>query len=490
LAWSMMRVSRFVAVALPPLIGCANAASDEAVRPRPVAEGAACDGVSDDTASLQAALDGGGTVAVPAGKVCRFTMLTVSVPVMVDLSGSTLRVRDGGVAGPFVRVTARGVTIRNGVIDGNRQRGARGWLVDWHGRDGRLEHVILQNGDSIGLSVTAAEASVVARNTTVRGFRGSVGVGFRVGAGSLVTDRCLAEGNEYAGYFVSQASPGRTVIDGVSTRNGIGALLEGARGGRVARLVSVDDDRFGLLLHRGASGWEIAFVEVSSTGKSAANPSGTGVELFQKNRHNVFKVVNVRGASGYGLAIAGDSDDNTYDTVFLDASETSDRDPGLVIAGGSDRNRLESVTVINHTVGVRFGENDFEADATNDNNSIGVLHVSGARHNAIRFEWGSGNRIGKAIVADSDSSGSDAHGFKGVVYFGNDSSDNVIGELLQVGTNRLPNYVVYAGTCSVTTCRKPATATGNRIDSGVARRWSRSAALDTVGGNVANLEKR
>ena len=437
---------------------------------------------------MQRALDRGGLVVLSPGKTCRFGSLTASIPVTIELSGSMLKVSDRSRRGPFIRVTGANVTIRNGVIDGNWSLGARGWLLDWHGSGGRLERVILQNGDS-GLSVTGAGALVRASRSLARAFQGESGIGFRVGAGSLITDRCTAEANRYAGYFVSQLAGAGTVIDGVSRRNGIGVALEGTRGGRVARLVSTDDDRFGLLLNRGAAHWSVGRVEVRSTGMSARNPAGTGVELFQGNHHNAFDIVEVRAVPGYGLAIAGNSDDNVFRSVTLDARSAWDGDPGLVIAGGSERNRLEAVTVIGHTVGVRLGENDFMADEANDNNWLGAVHVVGARHNAIRFEWGSANRIDRATIADSDSSGSDERGFKGAVYFGNDSSSNVIGELVQVDGGRPPNYLVYTGTCAVATCRVPATATGNRVERGVARAWSKAAALDTVGGNVANLQE-
>jgi len=46
------------------------------------------------------------------------------------------------------------------------------------------------------------------------------------------------------------------------------------------------------------------------------------------------------------------------------------------------------------------------------------VYIAGARYNAIRFERGHDNAIEHATIADSDSSGSDAQGFKGLVYFG------------------------------------------------------------------------
>lgn len=431
-----------------------------------------CDGTTDDTQALQRAFDRGGPVALMAGRVCRFSSLTVSAPLALDLGGATLKVTAGAAPGPFLRILADGVAIRNGVIDGARELGAHGWLVDWHGRDGSLVSVTLQNGDSVGLSVTGSEARVVAHQVVARGFGGELGIGFRVEDGALVTEDCGAEASSYAGFFVTQTASPATVIDGWTTRNGIGILLDGQRGGRVARLRSTDDDRFGLLLDHGASDWHVGTVNVVTPGQSARNRSGTGVELFARNQRNVFDEVVVTRAAGYGLAIAGDSDDNQFGRVELDARGSWDGDPGLVFAGGADRNRIDSVRVLGHTIGVRFGDNDTAADVPSNANHLGSVYVAGARYNAIRFEWGHDNTIDEATIADSDSSGSDADGFKGLVYFGNDSSGNRIGHLVQADTLRIPNYIVYAGPCAVATCATGMTPRDNRVDSVTVLRWS------------------
>jgi len=252
----------------------------------------------------------------------------------------------------------------------------------------------------------------------------------------------------------------------------VGVVLDGQLGGRVARLRSDDDDRFGLLLDHGASDWHVGTVHVAAPGRSARNRSGTGVELFAHNRRNVFEEIVVTGAAGYGLAIAGDSDDNRFGRVELDARDAWDGDPGLVIAGGSDRNRIDSVRVLGHTIGVRIGENDLAADVPSNANRIDSVYVAGARYNAIRFERGHDNAIREATIADSDSSGSDAQGFKGLVYFGNDSTGNHIDSIVQADTRRIPNYIVYAGPCAVATCVIGAAPAGNRVEHVTALGWS------------------
>ena len=438
--------------------------------------GVVCDGATDDTSALQRALDRGGRVALPASRVCRFSSLTVSVPVALDLAGATLKVTDRAAPGPFVRILADHVAIHDGTIDGARDGGAHGWLIDWQSKDGSLTQVTLQDGDATGLSVSSPASSVVARKVTARRFIGEFGIGFRVGAGALVTEDCTAEANTYAGFFVSRDASSATVIDGATLRNGVGVLLDGLRGGRVARLHSQDDDRFGLLLDHGASNWHVGSVHVVSPGLTARNRSGTGVELFMHNTRNVLDEVVVTDAAGYGLAIANDSDDNQVGRVELDARGSWDCDPGLVFATGSDRNRVDSVRVLGHSIGVRIGENDFAADTPSNANQIGKLYVSGARYNAIRFEWGHDNAIAEATIADSDSSGSDAQGFKGLVYFGNDSSGNRVGTLVQADAVRVPNFIVYAGPCTVATCRVGAVPMTNRVEHVTALRWSVAAA--------------
>jgi hypothetical protein len=434
--------------------------------------GAVCDGTADDTAALQRAFDRGGRVALPASRVCRFSSLTIAAPLALDLAGATLKVIGRAAPGPFVRILADGVAIRDGTIDGARELGARGWLVDWQGRDGSLVRVTLQNGDSIGLSVTTADARVVAHRVVARGFTGALGIGFRVGAGALVAEDCGAEASSYAGFFVSQAASSATVVDGWTRRNGAGVILDGQRGGRLARLNSDDDGRFGLLLDHGASDWRVGTVRVVAPGRSARNRSATGVELFARNQRNAFDDIAVTGAPGYGLAIAGDSDDNRFGRVVLDARDAWDGDPGLVIAGGSDRNRIDSVRVLGHTIGVRIGENDHATDVPSNANRIDSVYVAGARYNAIRFERGHDNAIREATIADSDSSGSDVQGFKGLVYFGNDSTGNRIDDIVQADTRSIPNYIVYAGPCAVATCLRGAAPARNRVERVTALRWS------------------
>lgn len=436
-----------------------------ACQPRwPSAEHPICDGVADDTRALQRALDRGGRLALPASRICRATQLTIATPIELDLAGSTLQATG---AGPFLRVTADRVALRNGTIDGSH---ARGWLVDWHGKAGALDAIALQHGEAIGLSVSAGD--VTARRSVARSFAGDLGIGFRVGAGALITDDAIAENCRYAGFFLSQTTDPATSLDASTARNGIGVAIEGQRGGRIARLHSRDDDRFGLLLDHGASDWRIDHAHIEATGRTARNPSGTGVELFAHNHRNLFGNVTVAGAAGYGLAIAGGSNDNAFTRVTLDARGAWDGDPGLVIAGGSQRNRLGDVRVLGHTVGIRIGENDLATDAPNNGNRIATAYIEGARYNAIRVERGDDNAIDHAIIADSDSSGSDAQGFMGLVYFGNDASNNHIGTVIQADAHRVPNYIVYAGPCAVATCLRDATPRNNRVDRITARRWS------------------
>lgn len=431
-----------------------------------------CDGKADDTAALQRMFDRGGHAVLPPARVCRFSHLTISAPLVLDLAGATLLVADAADPGPFVRVVAKRVTIRDGTIDGGRQTGVRGWLVDWHGDIGVLDTVTLQNGESIGLSVSDAQTRVTAHRTVARGFVGGTGIGFRVGAGALIADDCGAQGNTYAGFFVSQDASSDTAIDAWTAHNGVGVAIEGQHGGRVLRLRSRDDNRFGVRLDHGASDWHLGSVYVESPGLSARNPSGTGVELFDHNQRNTLDEVVVIGAPGYGLAIAGGSSDNQVGKALLDARGVWDGDPGLVIAGGSDNNRIDSVRVLGHTIGVRIGENDLATDAPNNGNQLGTVYVEGAHHNAIRIERGHDNAIREATIADSDSSGSDAQGFKGLVYFGNDSSDNQVGSLVQGDGRHVPNYIVYAGPCTVATCMTGAVPARNRVEHVDAHSWS------------------
>jgi hypothetical protein len=195
------------ALALAPCI-----ATGERAPSIPVPSGIVCHGVSDDTASLQSAPDRGGLVALRRGR-------------KVASAHSPSPHRDARA----FRFDAQGARcIPTGVVhppDGRprhhtewrhrRQLGrdARDWLLAWCAPGGRRERVTLQNRDS-GQSVSSA-ARAVASRTTARRFRGHRGGPLLDRAGTLITDRCPAEGNRYAGFLIAQLSTD-TVINGLA----------------------------------------------------------------------------------------------------------------------------------------------------------------------------------------------------------------------------------------------------------------------------------
>jgi hypothetical protein len=398
---------------------------------------------------------------------------------MIDFGGSTMKL-SGTHGGPMLQAFASRVVVQRLRLDGSRHSGGVGNGIEWFGVGGELRDCELVAIGGSGVVVNHAKASVVCvrvHSSDCRSGQGT-GAGFYCAAGTLRTARCRATFCERAGFFFDRACSRRCSLDGTSRRNAIGALLMGHAGGRVRRFVAHDDDRFGVLLDQGASHWTCDYLEAVRIGKSVRNRAGTGVELFRQNRHNSFRKIISRANPGYGLALANGSSDNRFDRVVCDARGSWDSDPGITITSGSHRNRIKRATVVRHSVGLRFGEDN---NTPNDANWIGRITVVDSGWSGIRFEYGRRNSIGHARVINSWCADS---AFPGVVSFGNAVSANSIGYLDQSYDQRTairwavpPAYAVHCAP----------QASNNRIQGGRTQGWRVARVKDENGSNSISV---
>lgn len=445
--------------------------------------GAVGDGKKDDTTALQAALDaaGGGRLRAPAGRTFLISRpLTVRrTNASIDFGGSTVKL-SGGQHGPMLRVVASHVLIQRLRLDGSRGSGGAANGIEWQATRGELRSSRLVAIGGSGVVVDTSRASLNCTRVHVSDCRSGRGTsaGFYCGAGTLRTVRCRATFCEHAGFLFDRGCSPNSQLDGTSGRNAIGALLLGRAGGRVKRFSAQDDERFGLVLSEAASHWRCDYVQASRIGESVRNYGGTGVELFWRNRHNSFRTVICRSNPGYGLALANGSSDNRFDRVVCDGRGAFDSDPGITITSGSHRNLIRRATVIRHSVGVRFGEDD---PTPNERNQIGQVTVVDGGWSGIRFESGRGNQIGRARVINcwcADDT------FPGVVAFGNRASWNSISYLDQRYDQRTalrwaipPAFAVHCAP----------QATKNRVRAGRARGWKIARVKDENGTNMIAL---
>lgn len=134
--------------------------------------GAVGDGTTDDTAALAAALAASGHVVLSPGKVYSAVLDVERDDVVIDLAGATLRVPDGSAPlRPAIRITeARRVTVRGGIIDGNRahnhtslgtQDGGMHGVAVFGGGDILIEDVAIRDCETDGVYIRHSGVSGV-----------------------------------------------------------------------------------------------------------------------------------------------------------------------------------------------------------------------------------------------------------------------------------------------------------------------------------------
>jgi hypothetical protein len=442
--------------------------------------GAHCDGSTDNTAALQAAVNGAGsrTIVASHGATCLFSHLTISKPVRIDFAGATLKV-DVGTTGTFIVIRADDVSFEGGVINGSYAGGGIGSIIEWDGKDGVLSHTTLEHGSNVGLD--AASGSVAVNYSTAVDFRN---VGFLDEGGTMTTLGAQAHDCGYAGFEFASQAPQGAILDASTSHNGIGAYIL-SNGGTIKSFVSDDDNNFGLLLKGGASDWTAQAVETDREGQTIRNRSGCGVELWRDSHDDVFDSIISNTNAGFGVALGIDNTHNTFRMIYGDDVGSFNSNPGIALGSGNGENSFSKVTISDYTIGINIGEEGAFFPAPNDDNLFGSVHVYNSSANGVSFFSGSSNRIGALTLVNASSADGVARRNReyGAVNFENGSSDNVIDFLSESGTTDVPDFVAYVGHIG----GGAGVPTGNSIASGMASCWSIGVTDDTVGGNTFRL---
>lgn len=296
--------------------------------------------------------------------------------------------------------------------------------------------------------------------------------------GRLRLRSCRASGNDRAGVYLESSAGEGCEVDGAFDRNRIaGAYLKAPRGTSTL-LQATDNDRFGVIMKQGASGWAFTRVEVSGAGRPG-NSSVTGIELYgaQGNR---FGTAVVRGVTGYGVALARSDVDtmpasgNSFELIELDGSGARDSDPGLQLSGGASRNAFGTFRVAAMASAVSIGEGYLPL--TNDGNTFKLVHAERCPYTVVIVRGGSGNRF-KRIVAVGCSTVDPAIAQGLVDFRGPSTQDNVVTFLdasaVAAGGAAAPLYLAFAD----------AQAQGNQVLGGKAGRSIGGAGADRGGSN-------
>lgn len=450
--------------------------------------GVVADGRTDDGPALARAFAGlkradGLTLAKPG------TLLvgrTVVVPdgVFLDLGGSTV-IRAPGLAGPALLVPGAGVVLQRLTVDGNRRGGASGPAIEWQGARGGLWDATLTNTDTAGLVARVAGADVACVRVTssdhVSGVSSADGFYAALG-GRLRLRGCRASGNDRAGVYLESSAAEGCEVDGAFDRNRVaGAYLKAPRG--TSRLLqATDNDRFGVIMKQGASGWALTRVEVSGAGRAGLT-TVTGIELYG-TQGNRFGAAVVRGVTGYGVALAkGDVDGtpasgNSFGLIDVDRGGTGDSDPGLHLSGGATRNTFGTVRVVAMASAISIGEGYLPL--TNDGNTFQLVHAERCPYTVVIIRGGSGNRFERIEAVGCSTV--DLAIAQGLVDFrGPSTQDNVVTFLdasaVAAGGAPAPLYLAFAD----------AQAQGNQVLGGKAGRSLGGAGADRAGSNRFNV---
>ena len=430
------------------------------------AYGARGNGVSDDTRALQDALDAaanagpGSTVTSQPGVTFLVSHLTVrGRRLTLDLEGSTIKAARS-THGSLVTVAGSRDTLTHLTLDANRVSSE---ALRWQGANGTLRDAHLTNGPYLGLMiVNSALVTAIAVSSTRFG-----DVCFDVNVGTLIAHGDAALDCGYAGFFFSPTSTGN-VLDGSSSHNSIGALIQ-SDGGHIAHFVSSDDNDFGVLMDMRAAHWSADYVETDNVGLSNRVAEGTGVELIGASDNSFNRVVAYHNP-GYAFALTSASDHNTVASLLANDTGGWNTNPGLMIDTGSNANRIGRAAVIGHSVCLHIGET--APYTPSSGNWIGTLTAIDCPYDAIRIDYGNKNTIGHVLVVGCGAiSNLKDEPYLGTVDFARRSSNNTIESLDQrpgaSGTSP-PRYALYFA---------PATH-GNKVNGSRLGAWTVGPARD------------
>lgn len=405
-------------------------------------------GEHDDTNALRKAFQSGRRIYSDPGKTY---VVKTSLPLRgsADFRGSTIRFVAGSSAS-YIGVKAAGDKAQLSNV-----------TIDSSGRTGSYGH---------GVYVGAGR-KLIARNVHTRDIRRTgAGFGFVVD-GTLICSACDARGGDFGFYVRAGASP-QTTITGRSSRNGIGFVIRGMSGGFVPRFTSRDDDRFGILFESGASHWRLGTIMTSYEGRSAREPTATGLEFWSGNTYNTIESLVSNANPGYALAFGHNASHNRIRLVYADGADAFDTDPGITLTAGASYNTIDRATVKNHSVGVRIGEDD---PTPNNGNHFGSVYVENCAYAGIRIEYGFANQIDRATLVNDSTTQAE---FPGDLDFANAVGGNTIGSVTQLGSISRPIYGIHFA---------PA-ATRNLVEAGSVTSYMSSKVLDENGSNVAAVK--
>jgi hypothetical protein len=367
--------------------------------------GAVGDGTADDTAAINAAIIAADSqnkllIGSPGSTYRISSSIEIAVDdIQIDWANSTV-LKSGTTSFTGINVTGVNVHMYNLSMDGNKTVTPGAGLV-WAGGEGKLYNSKVNSNRLTGITVTGAgaELDLYTCEASSNGISTFSAHGFAAASGGLMrTYECVAEFNDWVGFFLYSTAADECHIDGYAHRNLLGFDLR-SDNGTIDEAIAVDNDRFGLEFYDeeaaiDITGWNCNFILAKNNGATSGDPSATGVELYSTSYSHFGTIISI-GNSGYGLALGRNCYDNTFGSVLCDGVGSIESDPGLLIAA-SDRNSFGSVSVRNHTFGISMGE---DVVGANNDNEFSNVYAYQCSYAVLRLQQtGARNHFGNVVA--------------------------------------------------------------------------------------------
>jgi hypothetical protein len=391
-------------------------------------KGAKCDGMTNDTAAIQSAVDAGGTVQLPSG-VCLVSSITL--PSNVTLVGqgnfSELKRIPGASVGAVVLANgASKVTVANLTVNGNSQRttGVHSNLHVTGSSDVLIDNVRAVNSLLHGISVTRSTDNANQTISTIRNSR--VLVAARYGIEAEDTPRIVIENNRITrtgsdgilvygrttGIVKNAVINGNSVVDAggsgiaIPFVNGGTALTPGVEEvtligntvetsalngyliqGRFATVTGNTASRNGVTMNH--QGFVINVMGVTATGNTASRNAGVGIDFGDCKR--VIASSNLVEENGIiGIEINSTEDFVVTGNVLINNNKTSkagDLGAGILAHLGTGGYRFLGKTIngsISNNV-VRGGAHQkFGIKTTADTGNIRIMGNDAVASGTVR----------------------------------------------------------------------------------------------------------
>lgn len=349
-------------------------------------EGAVGDGVADDSAAIQSAIDASDVVVIPEGTYKTTVAINMRSGVTVLCYGT---IQGGTQTTLFSWSGVNGAAWIGGAIIGDGATAAQSGHVLANANNNTIESVTISNCLNKGIDISGTSSNNLIAPLKISGSTGASGVGLSLFGANV-------KNNEIRG--------------GVYIGNRIGVSLNAASYNRISSIdVSANTDIGitvdGVVSLSGDGGKYNEFVNVTANGTTTSSAYG-GVYLGNGSSYNTFTNVVANSNSGSGIRQSAGTGYECVGNSYSNVTVQSNAVNGINISS-SPRTKFNSVISQNNTGrGVYVFDSDFTSASnveSTENTTQNILIQSGyTRFTNVRCDGGThGYQVASGGSADS-----------------------------------------------------------------------------------------